>query len=131
MMKIGDTCEHKLTVTSDVTAAALGSGALPVFGTPCLIAMIENAALRCVNSFLKEDETTVGTQVSVSHVSPTPVGMEVRVTVEVTNISENGKFVDFKASAYDACGLIGEGTHQRAIVSAGRFMDKCQKKLQA
>ena len=130
-MKIGDTYEYNRIVTDEITAAALGSGALPVFGTPYLIAMIENAAFCYMNPYLEEGKSSVGTQISVSHVSPTPVGMEVRVTVEVTGISPNGKLVDFNASAFDACGLIGEGTHQRAVVTADRFLTKCQKKLES
>lgn len=129
-MKVGDTYEFTRTVTDDITAAALGSGALPVFGTPYLIAMVENAAFFYMNQFLEDGKSSVGTQISISHISPTPVGMEVRAVVEVTGISPNGKLVDFKASAYDACGLIGEGTHQRAVVTVGRFMEKCQKKLE-
>lgn len=129
-MKVGDTYEFTRTVTDDITAAALGSGALPVFGTPYLIAMVENAAFFYMNQFLEDGKSSVGTQISISHISPTPVGMEVHAVVEVTGISPNGKLVDFKASAYDACGLIGEGTHQRAVVTVGRFMEKCQKKLE-
>lgn len=129
-MKVGDTYKFTRTVTDDITAAALGSGALPVFGTPYLIAMVENAAFFYMNQFLEDGKSSVGTQISISHISPTPVGMEVRAVVEVTGISPNGKLVDFKASAYDACGLIGEGTHQRAVVTVGRFMEKCQKKLE-
>lgn len=129
-MKVGDTYEFARTVTNDLTAAALGSGALPVFGTPYLVAMVENAAFFYMNQFLEDGKSSVGTQISISHISPTPVGMEVRAVVEVTGISPNGKLVDFKASAYDACGLIGEGTHQRAVVTVGRFMEKCQKKLE-
>ena len=105
-MKIGDTFTVKKVVTEDMTAAALGSGGLPVFGTPYLVAMVENAAF-----------------------SPSPVGMEITVTVEVTDISANGKMVDFKATATDTAGLIGEGTHQRAVITVDRFMDKCQAKL--
>lgn len=130
-MKVGDTYEFVRTVTNDLTAAALGSGALPVFGTPYLVAMVENAAFFYMNQFLEEGKSSVGTQISISHISPTPVGMEVRAVVEVTAISPNGKIVDFKASAYDECGLIGEGTHQRAVVTVDRFMEKCQKKLEA
>ena len=55
--------------------------------------------------------------------------MEITVTVEVTDISANGKMVDFKATATDTAGLIGEGTHQRAVITVDRFMDKCQAKL--
>ena len=128
-MKIGDTFTVKKVVTEDMTAAALGSGGLPVFGTPYLIAMVENAAFTYLQQELPEGKSTVGTKVDMAHVSPSPVGMEVTVTVEVTAISANGKMIDFKASATAAAGLIGEGTHQRAVITVDRFMDKCQAKL--
>ena len=128
-MKIGDTFTVQKTVTEDMTAAALGSGGLPVFGTPYLIAMVENAAFTYLQQELPEGKSTVGTKVDMAHVSPSPVGMEVTVTVEVTDISANGKMIDFKASATDAAGLIGEGTHQRAIVAKERFEQKAQSKL--
>ncbi len=128
-MKIGDTFTVKRTVTEDMTAAALGSGGLPVFGTPYLAAMVENAAFTYLQQELPEGKSTVGTRIEVSHVSPSPVGMEITVTVEVTNISANGRMIDFKASASDAAGLIGEGVHQRAVIIVDRFMEKCQSKL--
>ena len=142
-MKIGDTFTVKKVVTKDMPAYALGKGVpgdarppparggggLPVFGTPYLVAMVENAAFTYLQQELPEGKSTVGTKVEVSHVSPSPVGMEITVTVEVTDISANGKMVDFKATATDTAGLIGEGTHQRAVITVDRFMDKCQAKL--
>lgn len=128
-MKIGDTFTVKRTVTEDMTAAALGSGGLPVFGTPYLAAMVENAAFTYLQQEMPEGKSTVGTRIEVSHVSPSPVGMEITVTVEVTDISANGRMIDFKASANDAAGLIGEGVHQRAVITVDRFMEKCQSKL--
>lgn len=130
-MKIGDTFTIHTTVTDDKTAAALGSGALPVFGTPYMIALIENAAFTLLQRELGEEKSTVGTLVNVSHVSPSPVGIEVSATVEITDISANGKLIDFKAAVTDAAGLIGEGTHQRAVITVDRFMDKCRSKLNA
>lgn len=128
-MQIGDTYEVKKTVTEQMTAATVGSGALNVFGTPYLVAMMEEAALTYMQGFLSEGKSTVGTQINIAHVSPTPVGMEVRAIAEVAAISENGKIVDFKVTAYDEAGLIAEGTHQRAIISTERFLSKCRGKL--
>ena len=71
-MKIGDTFTVKKVVTEDMTAAALGSGGLPVFGTPYLVAMVENAAFTYLQQELPEGKSTVGTKVEVSHVSPSP-----------------------------------------------------------
>lgn len=128
-MKIGDTFEVTGTVTESNTAASLGSGALNVFGTPFLAAMMENAAFSLMQQDLPEGKSSVGTRLDISHISPSPVGMALRATAEVTHISENGKMVDFKVAGYDEAGLIGEGTHQRAVITVERFMEKCLGKL--
>ena len=127
-MKVGDTLEVRDLVTEKNTAASLGSGALPVYGTPFLLAMMENAAFLLMQEELPPDKSSVGVRVELAHVSPTPIGMAVRAVAEVTHVSENGKMVDFKITAYDDAGLIGEATHQRAVVTVDRFMDKCQSK---
>ena len=128
-MNIGDTCEVKDVVSEKNTAASLGSGALPVLGTPFLIAMMENAAFSYMQEHLPDGKSSVGVKIDMEHVSPTPIGMEVRVVAEVTHISENGKMVDFSVRGYDGAGLIGEGTHRRAVVDATRFLEKCRAKL--
>ena len=128
-MKIGDTNEIKKIVTDELTATAAGSGALRVFGTPFLAAMMENAALEYIARELPEGKSTVGVKVSVEHTAPTPVGMEVTVRVRVTDISANGKLIDFEMEAFDAAGPIGTGRHQRAIIDIERFMSKCYGKL--
>lgn len=129
-MKIGDTNEIKKIVTDELTATAAGSGALRVFGTPYLAAMMENAALEYIARELPEGKSTVGVKVSVEHTAPTPVGMEVTVRVRVTDISANGKLIDFEMEAFDAAGPIGTGRHQRAIIDIERFMNKCYGKLE-
>ena len=129
-MQIGDTYEYKTVVTESVTAGALGSGGLPIFATPCMITMMEAAAYYYMKENLPEGKSSVGTLVNITHVSPSPVGMEVRAVSEVIAISENGKMYDFKVTAYDSKGVIGEGIHQRAIIDVERFMAKCQGKLE-
>ncbi len=128
-MQVGDTYEVRDVVSGKNTAASLGSGALPVFGTPYLVAMMENAALLLMQKDLPEGKSSVGVRMELEHVSPTPIGMEVRARAEVTAISENGKLVDFKVTGWDEAGLIGEGTHRRAVVTVERFLAKCQGKL--
>ena len=129
-LEIGDTFEVTGLVTRENTAESLGSGALPVFGTPYLAAMMENAAYTLMQRSLPEGRTSVGTRLDISHVSPSPIGMRVRAAARVAAISENGKIVDFEVKAYDEAGLIGEGTHQRAVVNIERFMSKCKGKLE-
>lgn len=129
-MQIGDTYEYKNIVTKDITAGALGSGGLDIFATPFLICWMEAAAYYYMKEQLPADKSSVGTMVNIRHVSPTPIGMEVTAKAELVDISANGKMYTFKVSAYDAKGLIGEGTHERAIIDCERFMKKCQAKLE-
>ncbi|WP_295742526.1 thioesterase family protein [uncultured Oscillibacter sp.] len=130
MILIGTKCQLEQTVTQELTAAAVGSGALPVFGTPFMAAMMENAALTVLQNFLEEDQGSVGTHLDIHHDAPTPIGMRVWAEAEITGVSENGKMVDFKVSAWDERGPVGGGTHTRAIINSQRFLDKCNKKLE-
>ncbi len=130
-MKIGDTNEITRMVTDEITATAGGSGALRVFGTPFLVALMEHAGLEYMARELPEGKSSVGILVSAEHTAPTPVGMEVTVKVTVTDISANGKIVSFDMEAWDAAGPIGTGKHQRAVIDSQRFLDKCYGKLEA
>ena len=127
-MKIGETYEVSEVVTKEMTAEAVGSGGMTVFGTPFLAALMENAAYRYMQERLPEGKSSVGTLLEIAHTSPTPVGMRVTVRAEVLNVSANGKMVDFKVSAWDEVGPIGEGKHQRAVVDLARFLAKCEAK---
>lgn len=116
-----------ITVTEDKTARHLGSGDLAVFGTPYMIALMENTARKSVQSHLEETQGTVGTLVNVKHVAATPVGMEVRCETRLIEIDR--KRLVFEVKAYDACGLIGEGVHERFIIDNQKFMQKANSKL--
>ena len=129
MLEIGMKHTSTTVVTEENTAAKVGSGSLMVFGTPYMVALMENAALTLVAATLPEGKGSVGIAMNITHSASTPVGMTVRAEAEVTNISANGKIIDFKVSAYDEAGLIGEGTHQRAIIDNERFMAKTNSKL--
>ena len=129
MILIGTKCRLEQTVTEALTAEAAGSGALPVFGTPFMAAMMESAALTCLQPFLEEGRGSVGTHLDISHDAPTPVGMTVFAEAEITGVSENGRMVDFQVSAWDEKGPIGKGTHTRAIIQNEKFLAKCNAKL--
>ncbi len=129
MIVIGTKCRLEQTVTAELTAEAAGSGALPVFGTPFMAAMMENAALTALQPFLEEGQGSVGTRLDISHDAPTPVGMTVTAEAEITAVSENGRMVDFRVSAWDEKGPIGKGTHTRAIIQNEKFLAKCNSKL--
>ncbi len=109
------------------TAGEVGSGSLLVYATPCMVALMEGAACDAVAGALPDDKTSVGIFLCVSHISATPVGMQVRAEAEVTQVE--GNTITFQLTAYDEAGKIGEGTHKRAIVSAQKFLDKTYAKL--
>ena len=113
-------------VTEHNTAQAACSGALCVFGTPFMTALMEKAAWTSIAPYLAAGESTVGTKLNVSHVSATPVGMKVWAESEVTLV--DGKRIELRVAAYDEKGLIGEGTHERFIVTDERFLAKAAKK---
>ena len=131
MILIGTKCQLEQTVTPELTAAAVGSGALPVFGTPFMAAMMENAALTALQNFLEEGQGSVGTHLDIHHDAPTPVGMKVWAEAAITGVSENGKMVDFKVSAWDEKGPVGGGCHTRAIIHSEKFLARCNGKLEA
>ena len=130
MITVGMKHSIEKIVTPELTANAVGSGGLDVFGTPFMIGMMECAAMWCIQPELPEGKGTVGVEISTNHLAPTPVGMKVTATAEVTAVSENGKMITFKVSAFDEEGPIGEGTHTRAIISNDRFLLKCNEKLE-
>ena len=129
MIMIGMKCQVQQPVTEALTAASIGSGSLPVFGTPYMLAMMENAALTCLQTFLPEGRSSVGTHLDVKHTAPSPVGIIVTAEAEITNVSENGRMVDFAVRAWDEKGPIGEGTHTRAIIDCEKFLNKCIARL--
>ena len=117
------------TVVSDAnTAQAACSGALPVFGTPFMCALMEEAAWKSIAPHLETGQSTVGTKLNITHDSATPVGMKVWAESEITEI--DGKRLVLKVTAFDEKGPIGQGTHERFIVTDERFLAKCAKKLE-
>ena len=130
MIMIGTKCRLEQPVTEELTAAAIGSGALPVFGTPFMAAMMENAALTALQTYLEEGLGSVGTRLDITHDAPTPIGMTVWAEAEIVSVSENGRMVEFKVSAWDEKDPVGAGTHTRAIIKNEKFLTKCNAKLE-
>ena len=124
---VGMKAEVGTTVEREDTAREVGSGDLLVYATPCMVAMMEGAACEAIADCLKENETTVGTELNIRHISATPVGLEVRAEAEVTAVE--GKVITFAVSAYDEAGQIGKGIHKRVIVNSQKFLEKAYDKL--
>ena len=124
---IGMKGEVDTLVEKEDTADCVGSGSLLVYATPCMVALMEGAACEAIQDALEEGTTTVGMELSISHLSATPVGLEVRAEAEVTAVE--GKVITFAVTAYDEAGKIGEGTHKRCIVNSQKFLDRAYSKL--
>jgi predicted thioesterase len=115
-------------VIHENTAAVVGSGSLEVFATPMMIALMENAALNTVKPFLAEGEATVGTEISVTHDVPTPIGET--VTAEAELIAVDRRKLQFQVQARVGDEIIGKGTHTRFIINEERFLQKALAKKQ-
>lgn len=117
----------ELTVSSNKLAVNVGSGSLEVFATPVMTMLMEKSACNCLADYMENDETTVGTELNIQHVSATPEGMKVHAEAVLTAI--NGREFTFEVTAYDESGLIGKGTHKRFIVFGEKFTAKAKSKL--
>lgn len=126
MLELGIKCERTMTVREEDTAISMCSGAMHVLATPVMICLMEETAFLSVNDKLESGMGTVGTDVNIKHISPTPVGMEIRCESELVGI--NGRALTFSVKAYDKYGLIGEGTHERFIIDEKKFQQKCDQK---
>ena len=111
------------TVVSDANSAKhWGSGALDVFATPAMVALMENAAMKAVKEALPEGSDTVGTAVNVNHVRATGLGRTVRATATLTEV--DGRRLVFEVTASDPNGEIGNGTHTRFVVDREKFLGR-------
>lgn len=126
-LKTGTSGNAEIIVSDKELAVNAGSGSLEVFATPFMVALMEKSACNCLADYLENDETTVGTEISVKHVSATPNGMKVTAEAILTEI--NGREFVFSVKAYDETGIIGEGTHRRFLVNGTKFTQKTYSKI--
>lgn len=118
---------HAATVVAtDNTAVAMGSGSLPSLATPALVALAEQAATQAVQNALPLGMTTVGTEIHLKHLTASPVGHNVQAEAVVTAVS--GRKIQYRIQAFDEREKIAEGTHERFIVEAERFMNRLAEK---
>lgn len=122
MLEQGLSARSIATVTAENMAVSMGSGDLPVFATPAMVALMENAAMQAVAGELPEGATTVGAEMNVTHIKPSGLGAAVTATAVLTAVE--GRKLTFNVGARDAEGMIGEGVHIRYVVDRARFMEK-------
>ena len=125
-LTIGINAEVSLTVTESDTAAKWGSGLVPVFGTPSLVALMEAAAVKALDGHLPDGRTTVGGHIDVHHLAATPVGMQVRARAELVSIDV--RKLTFQIEAWDELEKIGEALHERFVIDKEKFITRAQAK---
>lgn len=117
----------EITVTKELTAISLGSGDLEVYATPAMIALMEETASESVKPGLEVGQGSVGTYIAIKHLAATPIGMRVRCESELVEV--DGRRLVFNITAYDEKDKIGEGTHERFMISNDKFQSKVNSKL--
>lgn len=125
-LKPGLVGEASEVVTEQNTAARWGSGLVAAYATPAMIALMESASVTAIRENLEEGETSVGIEVNVKHLAPTPIGMRVRSRAEL--LAVDGHRVMFTVEAWDEKEKVGEGTHVRVIIDAARFAERLKQK---
>ncbi|MDR1619432.1 MAG: thioesterase family protein [Clostridiales bacterium] len=103
-------------------ASAVGSGLLPVFATPSMVALMEKAACACLDAEVGDGQTSVGTRIDIEHIAASPVGANITAMATVTAI--DGRLREFEVVAFEGEKQIGKGIHTRVIVNSEKFLSK-------
>jgi fluoroacetyl-CoA thioesterase len=111
-------------VTDEMTAERLGSGDVPVLGTPALLALVEAAAVAAVADHLDDGDTSVGSAVELEHVAPTTPGVRVEATAALREV--DGRRLRFAFEVTDPAGPVARGSHDRVIVDRQRFLESAR-----
>lgn len=120
MLEPGAEATVEETVTEEMTAERLGSGDVPVLGTPAVLALVEAAAVAAVADSLEPGQTTVGASVELEHLAPTAVGARVTATAGLLEV--DGRRLRFTFEVTDPAGPVARGTHARVILERDRFL---------
>ena len=125
-LKPGLSKKSEQIVQDTDTAKALGSGRAEVFATPCMIALMENAAYLAVQPALAQGQSTVGTGINAKHLAATPIGLKVWAVATLCEIDR--KKLTFTIEAHDETELIGTAVHERFIIDEEKFADRANEK---
>ena len=124
--KVGTTGEFTFVVGPEHIITFATDGMPAVLSTPNLIGLIERTARESLMPFLETDERTVGTEIELRHLAPTPQGARVTITTRVIRVA--GKQVSFQVEARDAHEVIARGVHQRAVIRVDNFASLVARK---
>lgn len=126
-IKVGLNSIIETTAMQKDSAINYGSGAVDVYSTPAMIALLECAARNAVDLHLPKGYTTVGIKVDVKHLAATPIGSRIKASAELIEV--DGKRLVFKVEAFDEVEKIGEGIHERFVIDMDKFMGRLDKKI--
>ncbi len=124
---VGASGSASLRVAEEHTAARVGSGTIAVLATPVMINVIEAAALAACELHLPKGHQSLGTNLNISHIAATPVGMQITAHVVVTKVE--GRKIFMQVEVHDERDLIGHGTHERVVVDVAKFDLRVQEKV--
>jgi fluoroacetyl-CoA thioesterase len=120
----GLTAEVSMVVTDADTAVALGSGEVAVLGTPRIVSLVEEAAVKAIEGRLDPGTTSVGTRIQLDHLHPTAVGHRVRAEARLERVE--GRRLTFAVAVHDERSLVAAGKVTRVVVETERFLDKAR-----
>lgn len=128
--------EARLVVAEEHTAQHLGSGSVKVLATPQMVLLMERAGVEAVDHLLPKGYRTVGAHLNVRHLAPTPIGFEIAATAELIEVQR--RRLTFHVQVHELVRnqesstgqLVGDGTHQRAIINVERFSDRVAQRAQ-
>ena len=118
--------ECEMVVKEEDLVSRLGNIDADVLSTPSLIQLLEAAAIQAIQEFLPSDQLTLGAQVKMRHLSPTPLGMKVKAHALLKEVDKQR--LSFIVDAYDEIDKVAEGEHERIVVSKERFLQKVNRK---
>jgi fluoroacetyl-CoA thioesterase len=122
----GLTGKSEMVVKDEDLVSQSGTIDVDVLSTPRLIQLLERAAIDAIQNFIPSDQLSLGTQVKIKHLSPTPLGMKVTAHAILKEVDKNRLF--FLVDAYDEMEKVAEGEHERLLVSKERFLQKVERK---
>ena len=124
-LKAGVSATEHILVERDRSVAFMGETAR-VYSTPSMVNDVEYACLRLIQKYLSEEQSSVGTHVSIDHLAPTPVGCEVQIRVTVSRV--DGRQVSLDAEVSDALEIVGSGVHVRCVIDVARLARRVAEK---
>jgi predicted thioesterase len=127
MIEIGRVREQVVLVDDQLAISFLGVEGTRVLSTPQMIGFMERVSRDLLLDMLEPGKDSVGTVVNVRHLAAAPMGTE--VTFRSRLIAVDGRRATFEVEAFDAVEKIGEGTHERFIITVANFAGKMKSKL--